>query len=118
VPTFREAYEYVIKKAQTKARVVNFPRSIAIPLMKTAHKLKLSPLGPYQYKMIAEDFVFDTTRVKKELNWTPKLKNEDMLYKAYEYYHQHRSYIENRKDGAAHKQAAKMGVIRILKWLS
>lgn len=118
VPTFREAYEYVINKAHTKARVANFPRSIAIPLMKAAHMLKLSPLGPYQYKMIAENFVFDTSRIKKELHWAPKLKNEDMLYKAYQYYHQHRTDIENRTDGAAHKQAAKMGVIRILKWLS
>ena len=118
VPTFKEAYNFVIKKAGTKARVVNFSRSIALPLMKIAHVLKLSPLGPYQYKMIAESFVFDTSKIKKELSWKPKLTNQDMLYKAYEYYHHHRKDIEGRHNASAHKQAAKMGVIRLLKWIS
>lgn len=120
VPTFREAYEYVIGKAGTKARVANFPRSIAIPAMKFAYFLKLSPLGPYQYKMIAESFVFDTTRIKKDLGWKPTLTNQDMLYKAYKYYHDNLHDIKDRKEGdvSAHNQAAKMGVIRLLKWVS
>ncbi|TAL15309.1 NAD(P)-dependent oxidoreductase [Patescibacteria group bacterium] len=118
VPTFKEAYEFVIDKAHTKARVTSFSRKIALPLMKLAHVLRLSPLGPYQYKMIAENFVFDTTKIKKELDWKPKLTNQDMLYKAYEYYHQHRKDIEGRHNASAHKQAARMGVIRLLKWLS
>ena len=118
VPTFAEAYDYVIKKAGTKARVANLPRSITIPAMKLAYALKLSPLGPYQYKMIAESFVFDTTQIKKELGWKPTMKNQDMLYKAYKYYHDNLDDIKNRKDVSAHKQAAKMGVIRLLKWVS
>jgi nucleoside-diphosphate-sugar epimerase len=118
VPTFSEAYNYVIKKAGTKARVVNLPRSIIIPIMKIAYTLKLSPLGPYQYKMIAESFVFDTTKIKKNLKWRPTMTNQEMLYKAYRYYHENLKDIKNRKDVSAHKQAAKMGVIRILKWIS
>lgn len=118
VRSFRVVYESVIERAHTKARVANFPKSIAIPLMKLAYALRLSPLGPYQYKMIAESFVFDTTKIKTKLGWKPTLSNEQMLWKAYEYYHLHRSEIENRTDVSAHKQAAKMGVIRILKWFS
>lgn len=118
VPTFREAYDYVIQKSGGKARVANFPRSIAIPLMQLAYALKLSPLGPYQYKMIAESFVFDTANIKKELKWKPTLTNQDMLYKAYKYYHDNIGDIKGRTDVSAHKQAAKMGVIRVLKWIS
>lgn len=118
VPTFEEAYNYVIKKTKAKARVANFPRSIAIPLMKTAYALKLSPLGPYQYKMIAESFVFDTSKIKAKLNWQPTVTNQEMLYKAYKYYHDNLNDIKSRKDVSAHKQAAKMGVIRVLKWIS
>jgi hypothetical protein len=33
------------------------------------------PLGPYQYKMIAEDFEFDTTKIKEKLGWRPSLTN-------------------------------------------
>ena len=118
MPTFAEAYTGVIRKAGTKARVANLPRSIAIPAMKLAYALKLSPLGPYQYKMIAENFVFDTSKIKRELNWKPTVGNEEMLYRAYRYYHENLNDIKNRTAVSAHKQAAKMGVIRLLKWLS
>lgn len=118
VPTFKEAYEYVITKAHTKARVANFPRSIAIPFMQLAYALKMSPLGPYQYKMIAESFVFDTSKIKSKLKWQPTLNNKDMLYRAYKYYHDNLTDIKGRTDVSAHKQAAKMGVIRLLKWVS
>lgn len=118
VKSFRQIYNYVIKKAGTKARVANFPRSIAIPLMKLAYALKMSPLGPYQYKMIAESFVFDTSKIKNDLKWKPTLTNEQMLLKAYSYYHDNLSDIKSRTDVSAHKQAAKMGVIRLLKWVS
>ncbi len=118
VPTFVEAYDYVIQKAGTNARVANFPRALAIPAMKLAYALKLSPLGPYQYKMIAEDFVFDTSKIKSELGWKPTLTNPEMLYRAYQYYHDNLHDIHNRKDVSAHNQAAKMGIIRLLKWMS
>jgi UDP-glucose 4-epimerase len=86
--------------------------------MKAAYFLKLSPLGPYQYKMIAEDFVFDTSKIKSKLKWKPTLTNEEMLYKAYLYYHKNLKEIKSRKNVSAHRQSAKMGVIKILKWLS
>jgi hypothetical protein len=86
--------------------------------MKVAYALGLSPLGPYQYKMIAEDFVFDTTKIKAKLHWQPTATNADMLWKAYEYYHSNRAELAKRTDVSAHKQPAKMGIIRLLKWLS
>ena len=86
VKTFREVYNYVITKANTGAKVASLPKRLTILLMRIAHTLKISPLGPYQYKMIAEDFIFDTSKIKSKLNWEPTLTNEEMLYKAYLYY--------------------------------
>jgi nucleoside-diphosphate-sugar epimerase len=85
VPSFRQAYESVIDRAKTGARVASFPRWIALPLMRIAYALGLSPMGPYQYKMIASSFVFDTGKLKREMGWQPTLRNQDMLWKAYEY---------------------------------
>ena len=68
--------------------------------------------------MIAEDFVFDTSRIKSLLGWTPTLTNEQMLWRAYQYYSENRKEIEGRQDVSAHRKTAKMGVIRLLKWLS
>ncbi|MFH1444057.1 MAG: hypothetical protein ABIG34_01555 [Candidatus Peregrinibacteria bacterium] len=52
------------------------------------------------------------------LSWQPTLRNEEMLWKAYEYFAQHREELHNRQNASAHRQPAKMGIIRLLKWLS
>jgi hypothetical protein len=41
-----------------------------------------------------------------------------MLWRAYQYYSENRREIEGRTDVSAHRKAAKMGVIRLLKWVS
>ncbi|MGP8250479.1 MAG: NAD-dependent epimerase/dehydratase family protein [Terracidiphilus sp.] len=118
VETLREVFEAVIKAAGSKSRTRSVPKSPAIFAMKLANKMHLSPLGPYHYKMIAEDFVFDTAKIKKTLDWSPSLKNSEMLVRAYQYYAAHRSEIELRTDVSAHSKGASMGAIRILKWIS
>lgn len=118
VPTMRGMYESVIREAGSKARVASLPKSPAIALMKLAHKLNISPLGPYHYRMIAESFVFDTTRIRQELGWEPTLTNEQMMLRAFSYYRDNRQAIHGRTDVSAHSKAAPMGVIRLLKWLS
>ena len=118
VKTMSEVYRHVIERAGTGARVAALPQRPALFAMKVAHHLKISPLGPYHYKMIAENFLFDTSRIKSQLGWRPTLTNEEMLLRAYQYYRNNRREIENRTGVSAHKQAAEMGVIRVLKWLS
>lgn len=68
--------------------------------------------------MISESFVFDTTKIKKELGFKPTLTNEEMLLKSYLYFHKNREEIENRTNCSAHNMNAKMGVIKLVKWLS
>jgi len=118
VKSLRDVYGYVIDKAGSTSKIASLPQGLAIPAMKLAHKLKVSPLGPYHYKMIAESFSFDITKITKELDWAPTLTNEEMLYRAYQYYSENRNDIAARTNVSAHKQSAKMGVIRLLKWVS
>lgn len=117
VKTFKEVYEFVIAKAGTKAKIATLNKRLVVFLLRLAHFLKISPLGTYHYKMISEDFEFDTSKAKNLLNWQPTLTNEEMLYQAYQYYHDNAATIKQRKNVSAHKQAAKMGVLKILKWL-
>jgi nucleoside-diphosphate-sugar epimerase len=118
VTSLRQVYEGVIIKAGTKSRVASLPKSPTLAAMRLAHVLKISPLGPYHYKMIAEDFMFDTARIKQELNWQPTLTNEQMLARAYDYYFRNKADIDARTDVSAHNKSAEMGVIRLLKWIS
>lgn len=118
VKPLRDVYRYVIEKAGTGARVATLPRFPTLPLMRLATALGVSPLGPYHYRMIAEDFVFDTSAIKRELGWRPTLTNEEMLFRAFDYYRQNRNEIHARKDVSAHKRAVRLGVINLLKWIS
>ena len=117
VKTFNEVYEYVIKKSGSKSRLIHFPRLPMIWAMKICFWLGISPLGPYQYKMIASSFVFDTTKIKQKLGFKPTLTNEEMLLRAYEFYHHNKDEILNRKNVSAHNSVAKMGIIKLLKWI-
>jgi nucleoside-diphosphate-sugar epimerase len=118
VPTMRAMYESVIREAGGNSRVAQLPQRTTIALMKLAHRLKISPLGPYHYRMIAESFVFDTQRIRTELGWSPTLTNEQMMTRAFAYYRENRRAIHERTNVSAHSKAAPMGIIRLLKWLS
>jgi nucleoside-diphosphate-sugar epimerase len=118
VKTMREVYESVIRASSSRSRVRSLPKAPTIAAMMAAHKLRISPLGPYHYKMIAESFVFDTTRIKQRLGWRPTYTNEEMLLKAYEYYAKNRNEISSRTNVSTHRKPASMGVIRLLKWIS
>jgi UDP-glucose 4-epimerase len=118
VEPLRAVYQHVIDEAGTGATVASLPRVPTLQLMRLAHLAGVSPLGPYQYRMIAESFEFDTTRARVLLGWTPTLTNAEMLCRAYRYYRDHRAEIESRTDVSAHKRPARMGVIRLLKWVS
>jgi UDP-glucose 4-epimerase len=118
VPTLRDTYQYVIDRAGTGARVASLPRWPTLPLMRVTYRAGLSPLGPYQYRMIAESFTFDTTKIQRALGWRPTLTNGEMLFEAFDYYRRHLDEIDRQTSVSAHRQRARMGVIRLLKQLS
>ncbi len=118
VKSFNEVYEYVIEKAHSKSKLVHLPKTFMVWGMKVAYSLGLSPLGPYQYKMISANFVFDTSKIKAKLGFKPTLTNEEMLLRSYLYYHQNKENILHRKNVSAHKTVAAMGIIRVLKFFS
>ena len=118
VKSMREVYGSVIAAGGSRSKVRSLPKGPTIAAMMAAHHLRISPLGPYHYKMIAESFVFDTTSIKRELGWQPTLTNEQMLLRAYAHYRDNRHEIETRTDVSAHRKPSGMGVIRLLKWLS
>jgi UDP-glucose 4-epimerase len=118
VPSLRECYEAVIREAGTRSRVRSLPKGPTLAAMRAAHLLRISPLGPYHYRMIAEDFTFDTTRIRAALGWRPTVTNSEMLAAAYRYYAENREEIRSRSNVSAHSRAAEMGILRLLKWIS
>ncbi len=118
VPTIREMYGEIIRRAGTRARVASLPRVPAIAGMRALSMLGLSPLGPYHYRMIASSFEFDTTRLREATGWRPTLGNTDILWQAYRYYVDHRESAAGDPQASAHRKPAAMGALRIVRWLS
>jgi nucleoside-diphosphate-sugar epimerase len=118
VRPLREVYEHVIREAGTASRVASLPEGPTLLAMRLLYGLGLSPLGPYHYRMISKNFLFDTSKIKAKLGWRPTLTNEEILARAYRYYAEHHDEISRRSDVSAHKQSAKMGLINLLKWVS
>ena len=118
VKSLRSVYEAVIAEAGSSSRVRSLPKGPTLGLMRLAHRANLSPLGPYHYRMIAEDFMFNTSRIETRLDWLPTFTNEQMLTRAYQYYAGRRAEIHARTDVSAHSKPAEMGIIRLLKWVS
>jgi len=118
VPSLRQCYQAVIAEAGSRSRVRSLPKAPTLAAMRLAHVLKISPLGPYHYRMIDEDFTFDTTRIRQALGWRPTVTNSEMLSAAYRYYADNREEIEARDNVSAHSKGASMGVLRLLKWIS
>lgn len=119
VPSFREMFEFLIARAGTSARVSGIPKAAALPLMRIARRLRMSPLGEYQFRMLTMDFQFDTSKCKTLLGWSPTLNNGEMLWKAYEFYHKNREAILDGRGFSANGGAIKkLGIIRLLKLIS
>lgn len=118
VPSVREMYEEIIRRAGTKARVASLPRRPAIAAMRALSATGLSPLGPYHYRMIASSFEFDTTKLRETTGWRPTLGNTDILWQAYRYYVDHGEQLATEEQASAHRKPAGMGALKLVKWLS
>lgn len=116
VKPLREVYQAVIDAAGSGARLAKLPAAPALLALDVLHRLKLSPLGPYHSRLINGTFEFDTAAIERNLGWRPTRSNDEMLVEAYRYYAER----DARRSEAlsAHRQGAKMGILRLVKWLS
>jgi nucleoside-diphosphate-sugar epimerase len=116
VKTLREVYGAVIDEAGSGSRFAQLPERLTISTLNVLHRLKLSPLGPYHSRLISSNFVFDTSRIKTNLGWQPTRTNDEMLREAYRFYAERSA--DRSEELSAHRQGAKMGILRLVKWLS
>ena len=117
VPTMADSYQHVINQADSGAKLVHLPRGLTIFLLRILHVLRLSPLGPYQYRMIASSFEFDITKLKHDAGWQPKLTNNDMLLEAYNHYKKNKL-VTSDQSTSAHNRVARGGILDLVRKLS
>jgi UDP-glucose 4-epimerase len=118
VPTMKECYRDLMIHAGKKPRLMCIPEGPTVLALKVLNTLGLSPLGPYHYRMLAANFVFDTTKIKRDMQWQPTRTNTEILFDALKYYVDNFDEINNSKGLSAHKTRAKAGVLNLLRMIS
>jgi nucleoside-diphosphate-sugar epimerase len=116
VKPLREVYGAVVEEAGGRSRFFRLPEKPTIAALRLLHAVGLSPLGPYHSRLISSTFVFDTSRIKENLGWQPTRTNDEMMREAYRFYAARAA--DRSAALSAHRQGAKMGIIRLVKWLS
>ncbi len=116
VPTFREMFEFVIRETNSKSRIRSFPKAFAIPILKLLYFFKLSPMGPYQFRMLTRDFEFDLSVIKKDLNWTPKKSNSEIILIAYNSFISRSSRGKNVSANSSQINLKFLTILKYMKW--
>lgn len=112
VPTLRDMYEDLAKRVSSRSKVRSLPKWLVLPLMKIAYKLNLSPLGPYQFRMLTRSFQFEPDWRALPIGWRPTKSNTDMLEIAYHFYMN--SISNDGKTLSANKSSATRGLAKLL----
>lgn len=117
VPTLRQLYSELAEFAGKKPRFVELPEGPATAALAALYRLGLSPLGPYHYRMLAANFVFDCSKLKAETGWKPTLTNSEMLQQAFTYYVEHREEM-SQANVSPHRKPARAGILGLLRLIS
>ncbi len=116
--TIKEMCTDLIVHAQSRSKIKAIPQNVLVPLLKFFHRCGLSPLGPYQFRMLTNDFSFNISHVQSVLHWQPTLSNSEMLIKAYDSYINNLGSFSSDSEISANRSQVKMGIINIVKILS
>jgi len=91
-PELKKLYESVINYSGGKSKVKRLPTFPVLQILNILHFLGLSPIGPYQAGVLGRSMYFDTSKIKRELGWKPKMSASEMLIENYEWY------LKNKKN--------------------
>jgi nucleoside-diphosphate-sugar epimerase len=112
--TMRETLEALCRFAGTGSRVRSIPFWPAVAAMKVTSALGLSPLGSYHALMYGRPMYFDIGLARRELGWSPRYSNDEMLISSYSWYLEHREQVLNSPYASVHRSAVKQGVLALI----
>ncbi len=119
VLTLNAVFSDLIKYANSRTKIIHFPEKLGVMCLKLAYQLRLSPVGPYTYNMIASSYVGDTVKIKTVLNWQPTKSNSEILIDGYQHYIDNYQTIHNKAAKLpGHRSAGRVGILNLVKWIS
>jgi nucleoside-diphosphate-sugar epimerase len=114
--TLRETLEGLVTHAGTGSKVRSLPMVPARAAMKAASLAGLLPLAPYPWRLYGESLWFDSSKAERELGWSAQHSNVSMMVESYDWFLAHRAGLAD-KGGSVHQSPAKLGAMKVLKYL-
>ncbi len=99
--TYKEDLQDLIKYANSKSKIISVNPTFLRGLLRLLDKLNLSPLAEWHYETIDKEYVFDITKARNLLGWSPKDSNQKMLRESYDWFRNNYDSIE--KTGTTHR---------------
>lgn len=78
-----EIYAELISKAGSSSKIGILPKRPALFLLTILRKMGLSPLGPYQFRMLTTNFKFSSEGVKENFAFSPSDSNKAVVVRAF-----------------------------------
>lgn len=116
--TLRKDLDATIRHAGSGTRIVGLPVGLTVSALKLLDVMKICPLAPWHYLTYHKPFYFDLSVPMKQLGWKPRYSNVETMVQAYDWYIEYGSQANEASAGSIHRNPAKQGVLRLLKWLS
>ena len=99
--TYRGEIEDLIKYAHSRSKVHSVNSNLCRFILKSLDKMNLSPLSEWHYSIIDKEYVFDISKAKKILGWSPKDSNQKMFRESYDWFKE--NYTSLHKIGITHR---------------
>lgn len=113
--TMREALESLCAHAGTGARVRSLPAALTAAAMQLSSLAKLTPFAAYHWLMYGRSMWFDTTDAQRDLGWSARWSNAEMLAQSYDWFLEHRDELTGRETASQHRSAARQGALSVVK---
>jgi nucleoside-diphosphate-sugar epimerase len=112
--TMRSDYQVVLDDAGFGKRIIGFPATPAIIVLRVLERLGISPLYKWVYETASKDSFVSIEKAESRLQWEPKYSNKDALLRNFAWYKVNRASFATAS-GISHRAPWKQGALGMLK---
>ena len=95
--TWHKDLQALIRFDKSYSKITHLPTKAALPLLYASTFLHVSPLSPGHFRPFSHSISVSTARAEKQLQWTAKKSNKDLLLDSYLWYKKNRKKILDRR---------------------
>lgn len=110
--TVRSDFQAVLDYAGHGKKIISFPESPAINVLRFLEFCHISPLYKWIYETVGKESFVSIEKAERHLGYKPQYSNKDALIRNYKWYIQ---YTPQEVSGVTHRVPWKQGILKLLK---